>query len=154
MTRNFKGCNSIGQTMCLLSRGHQFEFHRPQDHWKLTWSLTLWPVGLIEKYTNRLEYQHESKNKNQWQAHQTSNKRKESNQWSSHWIDDFVSSKYEIKYIIIIEKIKMIKISWWKSHVNIIKQILRNLTSGPATHFSFKLFARQSRQGHVKFPSL
>jgi len=38
----------IGQTLGLFSRNHQFESHKSQSHWKLTWSLTSGPVGLVE----------------------------------------------------------------------------------------------------------
>jgi hypothetical protein len=32
--------NSTGQILSLLFKGHQFESHKPQGHWRLTWSLT------------------------------------------------------------------------------------------------------------------
>jgi hypothetical protein len=35
-----KGCSSIGQAMSLFSRNHQFECHKPQGCWRLTWLLT------------------------------------------------------------------------------------------------------------------
>jgi hypothetical protein len=35
-----KGYNSIGQALSLLPRSHQFEYHKPQGRWRLTWLLT------------------------------------------------------------------------------------------------------------------
>jgi hypothetical protein len=35
-----KGCSSIGQAMSLFPRSHQFECHKPQGCWRLTWLLT------------------------------------------------------------------------------------------------------------------
>jgi hypothetical protein len=35
-----KGYNSIGQVLNLLPRSHQFEYHKPQGRWRLTWLLT------------------------------------------------------------------------------------------------------------------
>jgi len=37
---NFKGCSSTDQVLNLFFRGYQFECHKPQGHWRLTWSLT------------------------------------------------------------------------------------------------------------------
>jgi hypothetical protein len=31
---NFEGYNSTSQILSLFSKGHQFEFHEPQDHWR------------------------------------------------------------------------------------------------------------------------
>jgi len=45
---NPERCSSTGQTLSLLIRGHQFESHKPQGHWRLTWVLTSGLVGLIE----------------------------------------------------------------------------------------------------------
>jgi hypothetical protein len=39
--------NSIDQTLILLFKDHQFEFHKSQGHWRFTWSLTLGPVRLV-----------------------------------------------------------------------------------------------------------
>jgi hypothetical protein len=41
---NYEGCNSTGQALGLFPRGHQFESHKPQGQWRLTWSLTSRPV--------------------------------------------------------------------------------------------------------------
>jgi hypothetical protein len=35
-----KGCSLIGQTLNLLPINHQFEYHKPQGRWRLTWLLT------------------------------------------------------------------------------------------------------------------
>jgi hypothetical protein len=35
-----KRYNSIGQALSLLPRSHQFEYHKPQGRWRLTWLLT------------------------------------------------------------------------------------------------------------------
>ena len=45
---NSTGCSSTGQILSLLLRCHQFESHKSQDYWRLTWSLTSGPVGLVE----------------------------------------------------------------------------------------------------------
>jgi hypothetical protein len=45
---NPEGCGSTGQALGLLPRDHQFESHKPQDHWRLTWLLTSRSVGLVE----------------------------------------------------------------------------------------------------------
>jgi hypothetical protein len=36
------------QILDLLFKGYQFEFHKPQGHWKFTWLLTSGLVRLIE----------------------------------------------------------------------------------------------------------
>jgi len=53
---NLEGCNSIGQTLDLLFRDHQFESHKPQGYWRFTWWLTLGPVRLIEVRTSWSEH--------------------------------------------------------------------------------------------------
>jgi hypothetical protein len=53
---NHEGCSSTGQTLGLLPRGHQFESHKPQDYWRLTWSLTSGSVGLVEVRTSWPRY--------------------------------------------------------------------------------------------------
>ena len=35
-----EGYSLIGQTLDLLLKDHQFEYHKSQNYWKLTWSLT------------------------------------------------------------------------------------------------------------------
>jgi hypothetical protein len=50
--KNIERCNLTGQILDLLSRGHQFESHKPQGHLRLTWSLTSRPVGLVEMHTS------------------------------------------------------------------------------------------------------
>jgi hypothetical protein len=47
-----EGCNSTGQVLDLLSRYHQFESHKPQDHWRLTWSLISVSMKLVEMQTS------------------------------------------------------------------------------------------------------
>jgi hypothetical protein len=37
---NSKRYSLSGQILGLFPRDHQFEFHKSQDHWRLTWSLT------------------------------------------------------------------------------------------------------------------
>jgi (-)-germacrene D synthase len=49
---NPKGCSSIDQVLGLLPKGHQFEAHKPQGHWRLTWSLTSGSVRLVEVRAN------------------------------------------------------------------------------------------------------
>ena len=43
-------------TLGLLSRGHQFEFHKSQSRWRLICSLTSGPVGLVEVRTSWPEH--------------------------------------------------------------------------------------------------
>ena len=38
---NCDGCSLTSQTLNLLSGGHQFECHKFEGHYSLTWSLTL-----------------------------------------------------------------------------------------------------------------
>jgi hypothetical protein len=38
----------IIKILSLIYRSHQFEFHKPQDYWRFTWSLTSGPVELVE----------------------------------------------------------------------------------------------------------
>jgi len=45
---NPERCNSISLIIDLSSRDHQFEFHKPYDHYRLIWSLTSGLVGLVE----------------------------------------------------------------------------------------------------------
>jgi hypothetical protein len=47
-----EGYSSTGQVLGLLPRDHQFESHKPQGHWRFTWSLTLRPVRLVEMRAN------------------------------------------------------------------------------------------------------
>ena len=47
-----EGCSLTGQALGLLLKGHQFEFHKPQGHWRLTWSLTSGPVGLVKVHVS------------------------------------------------------------------------------------------------------
>jgi hypothetical protein len=47
-TKKKKILINSGQVLGLLSKGHQFESHKPQSYWRLTWSLTSGPVGLVE----------------------------------------------------------------------------------------------------------
>jgi hypothetical protein len=49
---NSEGCSSTDQALGLLPIGHQFESHRPQGYWRLPWSLTSGPVGLVEVRAN------------------------------------------------------------------------------------------------------
>ena len=42
----------IIKTLSLLYRSHLFEFHKSQDHWELTWSLTSGPVKLVEVHAS------------------------------------------------------------------------------------------------------
>jgi hypothetical protein len=37
-----------GQVLSLLSRSYDFEFHKSQGHWRLTWSLISGPVRLVK----------------------------------------------------------------------------------------------------------
>jgi hypothetical protein len=45
---NPEGYNLTGQVLSLFSRGHRFEYHKPQNHRRLTWSLTSGPMKLVE----------------------------------------------------------------------------------------------------------
>ena len=45
---NLERCSLTGQALCLLFKDHQFESHKPQGHWRFTWSLISGPVGLVE----------------------------------------------------------------------------------------------------------
>jgi len=49
---NLDGCSSTGQALGLLPRDHQFESHKPQDHWRFTWSLTSGHVVLVKMRAN------------------------------------------------------------------------------------------------------
>jgi hypothetical protein len=42
----------IDQDLGLFFKCHQFESHKSQSHWKLTWSLTSVSVRLIEVHVN------------------------------------------------------------------------------------------------------
>jgi hypothetical protein len=44
--------NLIDYILDLFFKNHQFRSHKLQDHWRLTWSLTLWPVRLVEVSAN------------------------------------------------------------------------------------------------------
>ena len=55
---NFKGCNSTRQVLDLFSKNYQFESHKPQDHWRLIWSLISWPVRLVRVHTSWLGHPH------------------------------------------------------------------------------------------------
>jgi hypothetical protein len=44
-----EGYNLTGQILDLFFRGHQFESHKPQGYWRLTWSLILELVRLINR---------------------------------------------------------------------------------------------------------
>ena len=37
-----------GQALNLLSTCHQFEFHKPQGHWRFTWPLTSRSMRLVK----------------------------------------------------------------------------------------------------------
>jgi hypothetical protein len=37
-----------GHVLDLFFKDQQFEFYKPQGHWRLTWLLTSGPVGLVE----------------------------------------------------------------------------------------------------------
>jgi hypothetical protein len=41
-----------GQILGLFLIGHQFESHKLQGHWSLTWLLTSGPVGLVEVHVS------------------------------------------------------------------------------------------------------
>jgi hypothetical protein len=49
---NTEGYNLTGQVLILFSRGHWFESHKPQSHWRLTWSLTSGPMKLVEVHVS------------------------------------------------------------------------------------------------------
>jgi hypothetical protein len=45
---NSERCSLTDQVLGLLSRSYQFESHKPQGHYRVTWSLTSGPVRLVE----------------------------------------------------------------------------------------------------------
>jgi len=49
-----EGCSLIDYTLGLFPRSHQFESHKPCGYCRLTWSLTLRPVGLVEVHASWL----------------------------------------------------------------------------------------------------
>jgi hypothetical protein len=53
---NSEGCNSIGQVLDLLFGGYQFECHKSQGYWRLTWSLISEPWGLVDVRVNWPEH--------------------------------------------------------------------------------------------------
>jgi hypothetical protein len=52
------GCSSTDQILDLFFIDYQFESHKPQGYWRLTWSLTSEPVELVEVRTSWPEYAH------------------------------------------------------------------------------------------------
>ena len=55
---NLEGWSSTSQTLSLLPKCHQFESHKSQGHWRLTWSLTSGLVRLVEVRASRPKHLH------------------------------------------------------------------------------------------------
>jgi len=50
--KTLEECSSTSQILSLLFRNHQFESHKSQGYWRLTWSLTSGTMWLVEVCTN------------------------------------------------------------------------------------------------------
>ena len=53
---NYERCSSTDQAIGLLPKSHQFESRKSHSHWRLTWSLTSGPVGLVKTRANWLRH--------------------------------------------------------------------------------------------------
>ena len=50
--------NYLQNKFHIMNRGRQFESHKFQTHWRLTWSLTSGPVGLVDMYVSWHDHSH------------------------------------------------------------------------------------------------